>query len=89
MTFSEREISANRDYFAAKIAAEKTEHAVSQWAAGKPDPANFLLLDVRDRTAFAQGHIQGALSVPLPELKTFMAWLPKDRELVTYCAHHY
>jgi rhodanese-related sulfurtransferase len=89
MTFSEREISANRDYFAAKMAAEKTQHSVAQWAAGKPDSGDFLLLDVRDRIVFAQGHIQGALSVPLPELKTFMAQLPKDTEIVTYCAHHY
>lgn len=89
MSFSQSDINANRDYFAAKLAAEKAQHSVSQWAAGKPDSGDFLLLDVRDRNAFAQGHIRGALSVPLPELKAFMTLLPKDRELVTYCAHQH
>ena len=89
MTFSEQEIKANRDYFAAKIAAEKQRFAVSKCAAGTPDSGDFLLLDVRDRESFAAGHIKGALSVPVSELKTLMAGLPKDRELVTYCSHHY
>ena len=89
MEHSPEEITANRDYFAAKIAAEKTKHSVSQWAAGGHDPEEFLLLDVRDRASFALGHIKGALSVPQTDLDALMARLPKDRELVTYCHHHH
>lgn len=89
MAFSEQEIKANRDYFAAKIAAEKQRFTVSKWAEGKPGAGDFLLLDVRDRESFGAGHIKGALSVPESELKTLMSGLPKDRELVTYCSHHY
>jgi rhodanese-related sulfurtransferase len=89
MEHTQEEIKANRDYFAAKLAAEKTKHSVSQWAAVGHDPEEFLLLDVRDRASFAQGHIKGALSVPEAELDALMARLPKDRVLVTYCHHHY
>jgi rhodanese-related sulfurtransferase len=89
MEHSQEEIKANRDYFAAKIAAEKTKHSVSQWAAGGHDPEEFLLLDVRDRASFAQGHIKGALSAPKTELDALTVRLPKDRVLVTYCHHHY
>lgn len=89
MKHTQEEINANRDYFTAKMAAEKTKHSVSQWAAGGHDPEDFLLLDVRDRTSFAQGHITGALSVPETELDVLMARLPKDRELVTYCHHQH
>jgi rhodanese-related sulfurtransferase len=89
MTFTERDINANRDYFAAKIAAEKTKYSVAERAAGNPHSEDFLILDVRDRESFAKGHIKGSLSVPQTELETFMARLPKDRELVTYCHHHY
>lgn len=35
-----------------------------------------LILDVRDPTAFAQGHLLGALNVPLSELETALSWLP-------------
>jgi rhodanese-related sulfurtransferase len=46
---------------------------------------DFLLLDVRTRDAFAQGHIAGALSVPLSEIPRLAGKLPKDKELVAYC----
>ena len=89
MEFSERDIRANRDYFAAKILAEKTKHSVAEWAAGFPHDKEFLLLDVRDRGSFARGHVKGAICAPQADLVTLMAGLPRDRELVTYCHHHY
>jgi rhodanese-related sulfurtransferase len=89
MKFSKQEIKANRDYFAAKIAAEKQKFVVGKWAEGNESSPDFLLLDVRDRGSFAEGHIKGALSAPMAELKTLMPGLPKDKELVTYCSHHF
>ena len=89
MQFSERQIEANRDYFAAKIAAEKQRSVVAKWAAEESGPGDFLLLDVRDRETFAKGHIRGALNVPVSELASLASTLPKDKELVTYCSHHY
>ncbi len=43
------------------------------------------VLDVRPAEEYRAGHIPGALSIPLPELKKRLAELPKDREVVAYC----
>ena len=46
-----------------------------------------LLLDVRTPEEFAQGHIPGALLVPVQELESHLAELApfKERGVVTYC----
>lgn len=44
-----------------------------------------VLVDVRPREEFAAGHIEGARSIPLPELERRLAELPPDREVVAYC----
>jgi rhodanese-related sulfurtransferase len=47
------------------------------------------LLDVRPPEEFRTGHIPGALSIPLPELKKRLAGLPRSREIVAYCRGPY
>jgi rhodanese-related sulfurtransferase len=47
------------------------------------------VLDVRPREEYRAGHIPGALSVPLPELKKRLTELPKNREVVAYCRGPY
>lgn len=44
-----------------------------------------LLLDVREYPEFAAGHLAGARMIPLAELESQMADLPRDREIVTVC----
>jgi rhodanese-related sulfurtransferase len=48
--------------------------------------ARFLLLDVRDRQAFALGHVRGALCVPRAEIASLARRLPRGRCLVAYAA---
>jgi len=43
------------------------------------------VLDVRPELEYRAGHIPGARSVPLSELKRQLAELPKNREIVAYC----
>lgn len=51
---------------------------------GAPD---FVLLDVRSPEAFARGHVDGAVSLPLPVIAAdALAAYPADALLVTYCA---
>lgn len=45
----------------------------------------FALIDVRQPGEYENGHIPGALLIPLPELVRTMEALPLDRELVFYC----
>jgi len=44
-----------------------------------------LLVDVRDAAEFAAGHIPGAINLPLPELRSRMNELPRDREIWVNC----
>lgn len=48
-----------------------------------------VVLDVRPAEEYRNGHIPGALSIPLPELKNRFAELPHDREVVAYCRGPY
>jgi rhodanese-related sulfurtransferase/DNA-binding transcriptional ArsR family regulator len=43
------------------------------------------LLDVRPPEEYAQGHVAGALNVPLDQLRQRLQDLPTDREVVAYC----
>ena len=47
------------------------------------------VVDVRPAEEFQAGHIPGALSVPLPELKRRRREIPKDREVIAYCRGRY
>ncbi|HJQ09885.1 MAG TPA: metalloregulator ArsR/SmtB family transcription factor [Gemmatimonadaceae bacterium] len=47
------------------------------------------VIDVRPRQEFEAGHIPGALSVPVEELKRGRATLPKSKEVVAYCRGRY
>ncbi len=47
------------------------------------------VLDVRPREEYEAGHVPGALSVPLCELETALARLPRDQEIVAYCRGPY
>lgn len=43
------------------------------------------VVDVRPAEEFAQGHVVGALNVPLDQLEAQLSDLPRDREIVAYC----
>jgi rhodanese-related sulfurtransferase/DNA-binding transcriptional ArsR family regulator len=47
------------------------------------------VIDVRPREEYETGHIPGAISVPLSELKQRLRRLPKRREIVAYCRGPY
>jgi len=49
----------------------------------KPKP---LVLDVREPSEYAAGHIAGSTLMPLPQLSSRMSELPKDREIICVCA---
>lgn len=45
-----------------------------------------LLLDVREPHEFARGHLDGAVNVPLTQLRQRIGEVPRGRELYVYCA---
>lgn len=48
-----------------------------------------ILLDVRPENEFLQGHLPGAINIPLEELEVRLAELPKNQEIVAYCRGPY
>ena len=48
-----------------------------------------VILDVRPEAEFSAGHIVGATSVPINELRKHMKALPKDADVVAYCRGPY
>jgi rhodanese-related sulfurtransferase/DNA-binding transcriptional ArsR family regulator len=47
------------------------------------------VLDVRPTEEYRAGHLPGALSIPVAELKARLAELPKRRDIVAYCRGPY
>jgi rhodanese-related sulfurtransferase/DNA-binding transcriptional ArsR family regulator len=48
-----------------------------------------ILIDVRPREEYLAGHLPGAVSIPLAELKAHLKELPKGQEIVAYCRGPY
>jgi rhodanese-related sulfurtransferase len=55
---------------------------LSQWNAL---PADSFLLDVRDEDEFTEGHAEGAVNIPLPQLCDRLSELPEEKPLHVYC----
>jgi rhodanese-related sulfurtransferase len=48
-----------------------------------------MIIDVRPVEEYRAGHIAGAMSIPVEELKTRLAELPRNQEIVAYCRGPY
>ena len=48
--------------------------------------AGAVVVDVRSPGEFAQGHVAGAVNLPVDQLPARLAELPPDRMVVVYCA---
>jgi NADPH-dependent 2,4-dienoyl-CoA reductase/sulfur reductase-like enzyme/rhodanese-related sulfurtransferase len=55
---------------------------LSHW---KALPADAFLLDVRDEDEFAESHANGAINLPLPQLRDRLLELPENKVLHVYC----
>ncbi|MBM3215071.1 metalloregulator ArsR/SmtB family transcription factor [Candidatus Poribacteria bacterium] len=74
------------DYFHARDVLEPiTSSQLADWISA----GQVLVVDVRPMVEYAQGHIPGALSVPLDELESRAEGLPRDVEIVAYCRGPY
>jgi rhodanese-related sulfurtransferase len=53
------------------------------------DGEDLVVLDVRPAAEYGAGHLPGAVSIPVGELRRRLAELPRDREVVAYCRGPY
>ena len=81
----------------------EVQHVVSSYLDGRDglEPVTFrelrrlmrdgdvTVVDVRPSDEYAAGHIPGALSVPVRDLKRRLSELPKGREVIAYCRGQY
>ncbi|SDJ74926.1 ArsR/SmtB family transcription factor [Nonomuraea jiangxiensis] len=51
--------------------------------------AGTLVVDVRSPADYAAGHVPGAISLPLAELRDRLDELPKEAEIIAYCGGPY
>jgi rhodanese-related sulfurtransferase len=71
---------AAREYLGHEVEAIDREELVARMARG-----DVVLVDVRPAEEFEAGHIDGAQSIPIAELKRRLSEIPGDREVVAYC----
>jgi rhodanese-related sulfurtransferase len=57
--------------------------------AARLEAGDVVVLDVRPTPEFEAGHIPGARSVPVEELRQYLRALPKDAKVVAYCRGPY
>jgi rhodanese-related sulfurtransferase len=71
---------AAREYLGDEVEAIGREELIARMSRG-----DVVLVDVRPAQEFEAGHIDGARSVPLAELRQRLDELPADKEIVAYC----
>ncbi len=51
----------------------------------KKDAGTVTIIDVRDATSYAAGHIPGSINIPFASVQSQLDRIPKGKEIVTYC----
>ncbi len=71
------------NYFQAKLTAELGPHNVKRLLELEGDTV--VILDVRSREGYNEGHVPGARHIPFEALPARMQELPKGNVIITYC----
>jgi len=61
------------------------QHAYQHWQQGKNSPIPFMFLDVRTPEEYAEGHVKGAVLIPVQTLSEHLSEIPKDKQVYVYC----
>lgn len=46
---------------------------------------DYIIIDVRSKNEYAEGHINGAINIPLSVIKEETNKIPKDKKVLVYC----
>lgn len=60
-------------------------HAHKHWSQGEQTKIPFVFVDVRTPKEYKQGHIPGAINIPVSEIAERLNELPKDKQVYVYC----
>jgi len=61
------------------------EDAYEQWKQGGSAEPPIMFVDVRTRMEYEDGHIPGAVNIPIQTLANRLDEVPKDKRLYVYC----
>jgi len=50
------------------------------------DRENIFILDVRTKDEYDLGHIEGAVNIPVDEIRQNLGKIPKDKKIIVYCS---
>lgn len=62
-----------------------TTISVSELQSAMDSKKGWLIVDVREPDEFAQGHLAGAVNIPLGQVETRKGEIPKDKTVVLMC----
>lgn len=88
MTVTNHDSERARAFFEDRIAFTTGTHELDVLLAGDTDPASYQVVDVRFPDDFAQGHVPGAINLPLPKWdnrRHLEQHLRRDATLYVYC----
>ena len=83
--WEERELpSVKGPNYQSRVETEKisSEALATRIASGKDD---FVIVDVRDTSEYAEGHIPGAINIPLKNFALNSGMLDKEKQIIVYC----
>jgi rhodanese-related sulfurtransferase/DNA-binding transcriptional ArsR family regulator len=83
------DVDAARNRYFGTEDAEDTEQIGREELLRRARAGEVVVLDVRPAIEYAEGHIPGAVSVPLDELPDRLSELPAAAEVVAYCRGAY
>lgn len=87
---AERQLAEVREIVRASFSApDGLEPVTADQLAARMRDGDVTVLDVRPEDEYAAGHIPGAVSMPLAQLRRRLSALPKDVEVVAYCRGPY
>ena len=84
--YSSAKDPVNMAGFVAENILKKKVNIVQWRDIEKLDTATSLLIDSRTVEEFNMGHINGAVNIPVDDIRSRLGEIPKDKKIVIYCA---
>ncbi|MFI7130309.1 ArsR/SmtB family transcription factor [Nonomuraea sp. NPDC050153] len=85
--FGQERLADLRDAVRARL--DPLDGVTADELAARLDDPGTLVVDVRPAADYAAGHVPGAISLPMAELRERLDELPREMEIVAYCGGPY
>jgi CoA-disulfide reductase len=83
--FSSAKDPVNMAGFVAQNVLEGRSHIVTWEDVEELDPSEYILVDVRSELEYNNGHVEGAINIPVDDLRGRLSELNPDKTIVEYC----